>query len=125
MGWKKASNYLDETKMKLKKFDELFELCNKFRENHEENDLCDFDVQISVNGDKNYFIEFEFPVVGATPIYINPNIGLPVSEWVYSSTKWMDERLKKLIIDWIIENKEVFGIQSTSIDETAHYRCIG
>ena len=111
--------------MKLKNFDQLLNCCNEFSENHESYGFCEFDIQIKVCGDRSYSIELEFPVIDSVPIYIIPDANLPISKWIESSIDWMDEPGKQSIINWIVENAEIFGIQVSKCDETAHYRCLG
>lgn len=110
--------------MKLNNFEKLFEIVTKFSKDHEKYGFCEFDVQIHVSGDRSYNIEFEFAVIGAVPIYIVPDSSVPIEEWYECSNNWMHEKGKQTIINWIIENSEVFGIKS-NCDETAHYRCLG
>lgn len=110
--------------MKLQNLDKLLEICNEFSENHEKYGFSEFDIVIQICGDRSFSLEFEFAVIGAVPIYITPDLLIPISQWYYCSNNWMNEKGKQTIINWIIENSEIFGIKS-GCDETAHYRCLG
>lgn len=111
--------------MQLINFEKLFNICKEFSENHEKYGFCEFDFQIIVCNDRRFYIEFEFCVVGAVPIYIIPNSDEPIKDWYNCPNNWVDEKGKQTIINWVIENKEVFGISKSSCDETSHYRCLG
>ena len=113
--------------MQLTNFEKLFDICKEFSENHEKYGFCEFDFQITIYGDRSYRIEFDFCVVGAVPIYIVPNSFCPIKDWV-SDYYWMNDKGKQIVLNWILENKEVFGVSNelrnevTTILEDTEFR---
>jgi hypothetical protein len=98
--------------MQLINFEKLFDICKEFSENHEKYGFCEFDFQIIVYNDRRFHIEFEFCVVGAVPVYIVPDSEESTNDWFICSSNWMDEKGKQTIINWILENKEVFSLKT-------------
>lgn len=96
--------------MQLINFEKLFNICKEFSENHEKYGFCEFDFQIIVCNDRRFYIEFEFCVVGAVPIYIIPNSEESIKDWFVCPNDWMNEKGKQTMFNWILENKEIFGL---------------
>lgn len=111
--------------MQLISFEKLFDICKEFSKNHKQYGFNDeFDIQITVNPDRTYYLTLDFSELN-TQVHIEPNLDYPVSVWVSSPDDWIYENDRSVIItDWILENKEVFGISKSNCDETSHYRCL-
>lgn len=105
--------------MKLLNFEKLFDICKEFSENHKQYGFNDeFDIQITVNPDRTYYLTLDFSELN-TQVHIEPDSDYPVSIWVSSPDDWIYENDRSVIItDWILENKELFGISKSSYDET-------
>ena len=46
-------------------------------------------------------------------IYIVPDSEESIKDWFVCPNNWMNEKGKQTITDWIIENKEIFGLETS------------
>ena len=97
--------------MQLTNFEKLFDICKEFSENHEKYGFNDeFDIRITVNPDRTYFLTLDYSELN-TQIYIEPDSDYLIFEWLSSPHDWIyEENRSLLVVNWILENKEVFGI---------------
>ena len=96
--------------MKLTNFEKLFDICKELSENHIKYGLDKFNIQISVNLDRTYFIALYF-LESIKTITIAPDSKCSVDDWFFAPIYWVGGRYQvSIITDWIVKNKEVFGI---------------